>query len=70
MVYILDEQGSKKLAEDHEVTSLASGMEHITFGLALCTSKKIANKICARNARIPAPGYGAVQEKVESRKAS
>ena len=51
------------------MTSLASVMEHITFGLALCKSKKIARNICARNARIPALGYGAVQEKVESRKA-
>ena len=59
MVYILDEQGSKKLALDHEVTSLASVMEHITFSLALCKSKKIARKICARNARIHALGFGA-----------
>ena len=41
------------------MTSLASVMEHITFGLALCKSKKIARNICARNARIPALGYGA-----------
>ena len=51
------------------MASLASVMEHITFGLALCKSKKIARKICARNAQIPALGYGAVQEKVESREA-
>ena len=69
MVYILDEQGSKKLALEHEVTSLASVLEHITFSLALCKSKRIARKICARNARIPALGYGAVQEKFESREA-
>ena len=59
MVYILDEQGSKKLALDHKVTSLASVMEHITFDFALCKSKTIARKICARNALIPALGYGA-----------
>ena len=59
MVYILDEEGSKQLALDHEVTSLASVMEQITFSLALCKSKKIARKICARNARIPALGYWA-----------
>ena len=34
-------------------------MEHVTFGLALCKSKKIARKNCAKNARIPALGYGA-----------
>ena len=70
MVYIFDEQGSKQLAEDHEkVTSWASVMEHMTFGLALCKSKKIAKQHCARHARIPALGYGAVQEKVESQEA-
>ena len=51
------------------MTSFASVMEHISFGLALCKSTKIARNICARNARIPALGYGAVKEKVESRKA-
>ena len=48
------------------MTSWASVMEHMTFGLALCKSKKIARKNCARNAPIPALGYGAVQEKVKS----
>ena len=52
------------------MTSWASVMEHVTFGLALCKSKKIAKKNCARNARIPTLGYGAVQEKVESQEAS
>ena len=38
-------------------------MEHVTFGLALCKSKKIARKNCAKNARIPALGYGAIKGK-------
>ena len=70
MVYSFDEQGRKKLAYDHKkVTSWASVMGHVTFGLALCKSKKIARKNCARNARITALGYGAVQENVESQEA-
>ena len=44
-------------------------MEHVTFGSALCKWKDITRKNCARNARIPALGYGAVQEKVESQEA-
>ena len=49
--------------------SWASAMEHVTFGLALCTSKKIARNKCAKNARIPALGYGAVKGKEESQEA-
>ena len=70
MVCIFEEQGSNKLAEDHEkVTPWASIMEHVIFGLALCKSRKIARKNCAKNARIPTLGYGAVQEKDESQEA-
>ena len=51
------------------VTSWASAMEHVTFGLALCKSKKIARQNCAKNARIPALGYGAVKGKEETQEA-
>ena len=51
------------------MTSWASVMEHMTFGLALCKWKTIARKNCTRNAGIPALGYGAVQEKVKSQEA-
>ena len=44
-------------------------MEHVTFGLALCKSKKITRKNCAQNARIPALGYGAVKGKEETQEA-
>ena len=44
-------------------------MEHMTFGLALCKSKKIARKNCAKNALIPALGYGAVKGKEETQEA-
>ena len=44
-------------------------MEHMTFGSALCTWKTIGRKQCANNARIPALGYGAVQEKGEGQEA-
>ena len=44
-------------------------MEHVTFGLALCKSKKIARTNCAKNARIPALGYGAVKGKEENQEA-
>ena len=42
-------------------------MENVTFGLALCKSKKSARKKCAKSGQIPALGYGAVkgQEKVK-----
>ena len=70
MVCIFDEQGSRKLAQDHKkVTSWASAMELVTFGLAVRKSKKIARKNCAKNARIPALGCGTVQEKDESQEA-
>ena len=49
--------------------SWASAMEHVTFGLALCKSKKIARQNCAKNARIPALGYGAVKGKEENQEA-
>ena len=51
------------------MTSWASAMEHVTFGLALCKSKKIARKNCAQNARMPALGYGAVKGKEENQEA-
>ena len=51
------------------MTLWASAMEHVTFGLALCKSKKIARKTCAQNARIPALGYGAVKGKDENQEA-
>ena len=44
-------------------------MEHVTIGSALCKWKKIARKNCGRNARMPALGYRAVQEKGESQEA-
>ena len=44
-------------------------MEHVTFGLALCKSKKIARKKCAKIGRIPALGYGALEDEEEIRKA-
>ena len=44
-------------------------MEHVTFCLALCKSRKITGKNYAKNARIPALGYGAVQKKDESQEA-
>ena len=49
--------------------SWASVMEHATFGLALCKSKKIARQNCAKNGRIPALGYGAVKGQEESKEA-
>ena len=49
--------------------SWASVMEHVTFGLALCTLKKIARKHCAKSARISALGYGAVKGKEENQEA-
>ena len=49
--------------------SWASAVEHVTFSLALCKSKKIARKNCAKNARIPALGYGAVKGQEESQEA-
>ena len=62
-MYDFSPQEKKRKAEDHEkVTSWASAMEHMTFGLALCKSKKIARKHCAKNGRIPALGYGAVNK--------
>ena len=51
------------------MTLWASAMEHVTFGLALCKSKKIARKNCAKNARIPALGYGAVKGQDENQEA-
>ena len=48
---------------------MASAMEHVTFGLALCKSTKLARKKCAKNARIPALGYGAVKGKEENQEA-
>ena len=44
-------------------------MEHVTFGLALCKSKKIARNNCAKSGRIPALGYGAVKGQEESQEA-
>ena len=41
------------------MTSWASAMDHVIFGLALCKSKKIARQNCAKNAQIPALGYAA-----------
>ena len=49
--------------------SWASVMKHVTFGLALCKSRKITRKNSAKNARIPALGYGAVQKRDESQEA-
>ena len=49
--------------------SWASAMEHVTFGLALCKSKKIARKNCAKNAWIPALGYRPVKGKEENQEA-
>ena len=49
--------------------SWASAMEHVTFGLALRKLKTIARKKCAKYARIPALGYGAVQGKEENQEA-
>ena len=44
-------------------------MEHVTFGLALCKSKTFVRQHCAKNARIPALGYGAVKGKEETQEA-
>ena len=44
-------------------------MEHVTFSLALCKWKKLARKNSAKNARIPALGYGAVKGKEENQEA-
>ena len=44
-------------------------MEHVTFGLALCKSKTIARKNCAKSGWIPALGYGAVKGQEESQEA-
>ena len=46
-----------------------SAMEHVTFGLALCKSKTIARKNCAKSGWIPALGYGAVKGQEESQEA-
>ena len=51
------------------MTSWASAMEHVTFGLALCKSKKLARNICAQNAQITALGYGAVKGKEDNQEA-
>ena len=51
------------------MTSWASVMKHVTFGLALRKSRKIIRENCAQNAQIPVLGYGAVQEKEESQEA-
>ena len=51
------------------MTLKASVMEHVTFGFALCKSRKITRKNYAKNAQIPALGYGAVQKKDESQEA-
>ena len=51
------------------MTLWASAMEHLNFGLALCKSMKIARKNCAKYARIPALGYGAVKGKDENQEA-
>ena len=51
------------------MTSWASAMEHVAFGLALCKSTKLASKNCAKNAWIPALGYGAVKGKEENQEA-
>ena len=51
------------------MTLWASAMEHVTFGLALCKSKTIARKNCAKNALIPALGYGAVKGQDENQEA-
>ena len=44
-------------------------MEHVNFSLALCKSKKIARKNCAKSGRIPALGYGAVKGQEKSQEA-
>ena len=51
------------------MTSWASAIEHVTFGLALCKSKTSARKNCAKCGRIPALDYRAVQGKEESQEA-
>ena len=51
------------------MTSWASVMEHVTFGLAVCKSKKSARQNCAKNGRIPALGYGAVKGQEGSQEA-
>ena len=50
------------------MTSWASIMEHMIFGLAMCKSRKITRKNCLKNARIPTLGYGAVQERMKVKK--
>ena len=56
----------KKLAQDHgRMTSWASALEHVTSGFAMEKSTKICEKQLCKNARIPALGYGAVEDEDE-----
>ena len=49
------------------MTSWASASEHVTSGFAMEKSTTICEKNLCKNARIPALGYGAVEDEEECR---
>ena len=51
------------------MTSWASALEHVISGFAMEKSTKICEKKLCTNARIPALGYGALEDEDESPKA-
>ena len=50
------------------MTSWESALEHMTSGFAMEKSTKLCETKLCKNARIPALGYGALEDEDENRK--